>query len=313
MTINSALRRKLKTLSITASLSFLVISFQNFTKLDFSDHPELSKLQNERVSLLFHKNHIKDDTNLDVIFFIDNESLTKKQIETLKLGLLDFINKIEKRTQLNLALFSNKSSKNNIKFPESFLSKEYLEFNYKGGISNFLDSSVKAMPDLIKKEFLRENSKKVFILVGNDDFKSTKGSITNEEFLKRLGSYIDLDQLTMYSIVGINSRLSPCSTMSGDRVVDLSKNLRGDVFNVCEQNWVGHFQSISNSVDKLTKTTFTLPHLTSQKIQVRVDGVNTDNYILEGNTIVLSPTHFNEEKSYIIQVDYLSKTLSLNQ
>lgn len=311
MTITSALKRKLKSVGIAFSLLFLMFSFQNFSEVNVDEHPELNAndMKGSLVSELFNKEHVEEDSHVDLIIFMESEVSTKNK--NIEKEISDFIIKTETSTNLNVALFSN--SKNNSILSKDQIKKGYLQFNHKKNLASFLSESVKFMPELIKTGFLREDSKKILILIGKDDFKSGKSDLTNEQFINQMGAYVDMDEVSLFSFVGLGSELSDCAPVTGVRAMDLASNLKGAAFNVCDQNWSNHLQQISSSIARVTKNKFLLSSMPSQKIAVKVDGVLTDNYSIVGNSVVLNKSHYSEEKNYIVQVDYLTSTHLISQ
>jgi hypothetical protein len=310
MATQSSIKKTFRSVSITAVIFVLLIGFQNCSEPQFSELEKaaVSPEIDNSVSLFFNKSYSDDDSNIDMIWIIDNSSSMSEETEIVRNNLVNFLSQVEARSNLNFAIISGTDSNYGVELSQEDYDKGYVQINKKTAIGKFLDDVKYYIPKLIANGSIRENSQKIIIMVGDDDFTTASGRTTNDEFMNLMSSYINLKDLTIHSFVGLDSNVSPCATRAGVRAAELASDTKGLTFNICEKDWYNHFKSILTNVARLAKTEFSLPSEPAYGLVVKVDGVKTDAYTVDGTSLILNPSNFTSEKDYAIQVEYIKKT-----
>jgi hypothetical protein len=148
------------------------------------------------------------------------------------------------------------------------------------------------------KSFFRENSKKVFVVVTDDDAIG----IDNTNFLNILNAQMPQQEIYLFGFVGLtengaitNPNPTPgvrtCSVANvGKAYLDLATRTNGKSFDICQDNWSGHFSELTKNVENIVNTEFTLNTSKSfNLIEILVDGklLPEHTFNIQNNRIVI--------------------------
>lgn len=112
------------------------------------------------------------------------------------------------------------------------------------------------------KDFLREQSHKVFVIVTDDNAGSQHADhfhIKTNNFLDAYNSRFPNAQPVVYSIIQPKASNPNCNTHNqGTEYIKLSNLTGGGVFDICESNWGPFFDEMLDGIETLAKTSFPL-------------------------------------------------------
>lgn len=299
-------RRSVRATITIGAVGLLLMGFQNCSEVQFNENPalEVTSVENRSVSLFFDKKYSDDDSNVDIVWLIDNSTSMTEETEIIRKNLKNLLNKIETRSNLKFTVISSDDQDYGVSLSESDLEKGYVQITRKQHLGKALDEILRHTPGLISSNLIREKSQKVIIFSGDTDFTSGEGRISNEQFLERISEIIKIEDLTFYNFVGLPSSQNCNISNPALRAIQLADITGGDSYDICKEDWSNSFNSILKNIARLAKTEFTLPSKPNSNLQVRVNGVLTDRYVVEDLSLILDPTNFPEEANYRIQVDY---------
>ncbi len=172
-------------------------------------------------------------------------------------------------------------------------------------ISQFIDSRdslsklMSLTPSLINNG-IRANSKKIVVVVSDDN-----SDMSSSAFLSASSNVFKLDQFKLFGFVGLSRAESPCIHNVGTAYMRLAELTNGKAFNICEQDWSSHFETIIKDVADITKTEFTLPSKPKGNLVVKIDGQVITNFSLIDRALTIHPDNFPKNKKYDIEVSYL--------
>lgn len=300
--VKKALRANL----IIGSLGILIMGFQNCTTAQFSESADLSSLgqTSKQVSLSFDKSFKSHDANIDLIWLVDNSPSMAEETEIIRKNISDFIAKVEMRSNLRMALLSNSDTKYGVKLSDEILNKGHIQIKAHHQMSTALSNLASKLDELVRKDIIRENSQKIIIFTGDNDFSAQAGQIDTEEFLDSLQNVMNLKDVQFYSIVGLPRNSSCKIKQPGIKAIGLTEKVKGAHFDICKQDWSDSFNIILKDIAKLTQSGFQLPSKSLGNLVVKINGVQTDRFNMEGNSLILEPSNFPEESHYKIEVDY---------
>ncbi len=293
------------TISIGA-IGLMLMGFQNCSEAQFNGDPEfeISSLESRSVNVSFEKVYSVDDSNIDIVWLIDNSPSMGDETEIIRKNITRLLDKIESRANLKLSIFSSDDPDYGIALSEFDLEKGYVQINKKQSLGKALDEIIKHLPDLISENLIRENSKKIFIFAGDTDISSDKSQKSSEGFLTAIRDVIRPQDLTFYNFVALpnskNCKISDPAYVA----IKLADESGGDSYDICKSDWSESFDALLKNISRLAKTEFVLSSQPKSNLQVRVNGVLTDRYVVEGLSLILDPSNFPEKSIYRIQVDY---------
>lgn len=268
----SSFKQNVRSFLISLGLLIMMVAFQNCAQTPQNAAQYYDALQNKKLSLMFNKNYLEDDSNVDMVWLVGDEVSSTNEGHYFGPEFNNFLNQAEHASNLKLALITKKNSKNNLTALKDIQSKGHMQFNANPLKGEMLDRLTESMPTLIKNGIIRYKSKKIVVVVGDDKYCSESLSSVDDSFKERISAYVNVDDLIFYS--------------------------------VCKHETIKPYNKILNSLAHLAKTNFTLPIKPLSSLQVKVDGVVTDSFILKGTSLVINPSNFNEPKEYVVQVEY---------
>lgn len=146
--------------------------------------------------------------------------------------------------------------------------------------------------------FFRPNAKRVFVSVTDDDAVV----INDTNFLDLVKPHLK-DTPFMFSFRGVQSDPATGCTvdapgLSYDR---LSAATGGAGYDICDADWSQHFNKLTESIENIATTSFTLSQANVEVIAVRIDGINLskDLYQVAGGVLIVKPEAFKGQQKSI--------------
>ena len=262
--------------------------------------------------------------NIDFVWVIDNSGSMRNEAEAVNNNYLAFMNTIASRAEIRSSLISATSSRSTgVSIPQDLVGENHKQFpitvNSTDGLSYatgslltkeqcnrnpeqyFSSSSSSHCDKFVKannRDFLRVNSKKIFVFVTDDNERYTNKS----KFLNAFRLAFPNQDPIVYSFIGLQNSVSRCYARIGSIYDELSMNTDGGVFDICQQDWSQHFSDMINHVFISTENIFNIKHEVFEEIkEVKVDDVvlNQNQYTVENNTITIQPDLLSENSSRV--------------
>lgn len=146
--------------------------------------------------------------------------------------------------------------------------------------------------------FFRPKAKRVFVTVTDDDAVL----VNDTNFLDLVTPHLT-DQPFMFSFRGVASNAATgCGIAAPGLSYDrLSQATAGAAYDICDADWSQHFEKLTDSVESIATTTFTLSQTNIEVIAVRIDGVEIarDLYEVNGGTLTVKPEAFQGQQKNI--------------
>lgn len=314
--------------------SFLLFSYQNcsnpeiaFKTLGSTDPNQTLEVPIDGNKTLITENlGIKTTSrNIDFVWVIDNSGSMRAEAEAVNNNYLAFMNTISSRAEIRSSLISTpNSSTTGVSLPKNLDSNNHKQFEIAVGSvngmshatgsllnkaecnsdpslyfnttsTNYCDNFVK---DYNNRDFLRVNSKKIFVFVTDDNERYTDTS----RFLNAFNTAYPNQTPIVYSFIGLQNSVNNCYARIGSAYDDLSMKTQGGVFDICQQDWSQHFSDMINHVFISTENIFNIKHESFEEImEVRVDDVvlTKDQYTVDNNTITIKPELLSENSKRV--------------
>ncbi|MCH2535613.1 MAG: hypothetical protein MK008_14315 [Bdellovibrionales bacterium] len=263
--------------------------------------------------------------NIDFVWVIDNSGSMSAEAQAVNNNYLAFMQNISSRAEIRSSLISATNSKSTgVSIPKNLEGENHKQFpitvSSVNGMSHatgslltknecesnpslYFNSSGSSNCDYYVKsdnnrDFLRVNSKKIFVFVTDDNERYTD---TNK-FLNAFNTAYPSQSPIVYSFIGLQNSVTNCYARIGSAYDNLSMNTQGGVFDICQQDWSQHFNDMIDHVFVSTENIFNIKHETFEEImEVKVDDVilSKDQYTVDNNTITIKPELLSESSKRV--------------
>jgi hypothetical protein len=151
--------------------------------------------------------------------------------------------------------------------------------------------------------YLRENARKVFVVVTDDD----AGIFRASEFEAAANAHIK-GPWSFYAFRGKKSQANDnCRVENdGEQYDKLATRTMGQTFSICDADWSKNFDTLKNSISTLTSRAFPLTDLKLKEVkEVRVAGqvIPKEKWTLQGESLTIDPSALSPGAQ--IEVEYL--------
>lgn len=262
----------------------------------------------------------KTHSDLDLVWVIDNSGSMTQEIAHVRANLDRFTNSISSQANLKMSLISaagndglrltlrtddpNRffqinqvvSSTNALRMTAAAFCKDA------SGVCSIFSSSLNGK----LTSFLRENSKKVFVVVSDDE-----SDIENEQFTAAFRQTFPSQEMTLFGFIGLGASQSPCQARTGERYKRLASETGGETFNICDPDWTPTFSRLAANVLSLVAPVVPLAHPTNQIeiTQVILDGqpLSSSQYQVSASGILINVELLQPNRVYQVKVHYRLK------
>lgn len=238
-------------------------------------------------------NETIEKTPVDVVWVVDNTDPRNRVAPKIRNNLKKFMEAVQDRPEVRVALVSRKgSSLTDYTIPEEpgrFVHFDQVVATNASG-ARLLDGLC-PMPiasrgpacsiptrNIIRPisgkigSFLRQDSKKVFVLVSTND-----SQVMFPEVRKILSETLPGQNPTIHAFVeeGTFPQGGKCTPITGPNYHQITDLTGGEAFDICAENWSQSFEKIAPKIERLSIAPFPLPaEITQDKIiSVSLDGV----------------------------------------
>lgn len=262
----------------------------------------------------------KTHSDLDLVWVIDNSGSMTQEIAHVRSNLDRFTNSISTQSNLKMALISAPSGSLGLalrtddpnrffQINQSVSSTNALRLtasafceNANGACSMFSSSGLNGK----LTSFLRPNSKKVFVVVTDDE-----SEIDPELFSAAFRQTFPSQEMALFGFIGLGASESPCQARTGARYKKLALDTKGETFNICDQDWTPTFSRLAANVLSLVAPVVPLKHPANQVeiIHVILDGQPLDQsqYQVSSSGILINVDLLQPNRVYQVQVRYRTK------
>lgn len=260
---------------------------------------------------------------VDLTWVIDNSGSMSEEAAHVRTNLGQFINSVASRSDLKMAVISASGSTGQAVSLPANAGPNIIQVNQTVGSLNSLaiaainfcpntdtvgcaaaknssNSIVKKMP----AGFYRNNSKKVFVIVSDDN-----STMSASNFQKAFEESFPGETATVFGFVGLGASLSPCQAKTGAQYQSLTASTGGAVFNICEADWSSKFNFLADSIVYLSYNAVTLPQQNITILEVYLDGkrLNSSEYTAANGNIVIDQTLLQGLQQAEVRVRYQLK------
>ncbi|MBX2987340.1 MAG: hypothetical protein KF802_05525 [Bdellovibrionaceae bacterium] len=238
---------------------------------------------------------------IDLIWVIDNSGSMSNEAAHVRANFEAFASTLEQSIDFRLALISKSgNSGTNVSLPYSGVN--YLQVDKTVASRNPLTLAAQAICPAgstcgsisgngTLTSFLRAESKKVFVIVTDDD-----ADITADAFARSFEANYPASQLAVFGFIGKNKNCS--ITRLGGVYETLSSSTGGSTYDICLNDWSSTFSSLVNSLTAISRNWIQMPQTAApieKVLQVHVNGVliPEGSYHFDGSILTLSPSIVN--------------------
>lgn len=263
----------------------------------------------------------KIHTDLDLVWVIDNSGSMADEIAHVRTNLDRFTETVGNKANLKMSLISKSGAGSlsldlNITDPNRFMQIDQSVSstnalllagagfctNTSGACSSYRVSSVQGQ----LSSFFRPNSKKVFVIVSDDESEMSPQSFTSAFKQTYPGQ-----NFSLFGFVGLGSSQSPCQAQTGSQYVELAQQNQGQTFNICDMDWTSTFSTLADSVLSLVAPILTLPHAMNEidilGIELNGKKLKSTDYQISSSGIVFDLSLLQTNQGNSVKVRYVKK------
>lgn len=359
--------RVIYTASLVAAGLFVLVGFQNCGK------SEVGFAEGENSSSSFGGNDPYEvvtktfsvDTraqDIDVVWTFDNSGSMGQEAAHMAANFQAFANMVKTQFNVRIALINRVKSAayktNNVALPSGLgpenVSVDYFVDSYNGMLlagASTCPKPAAADDEFCQKinstprfqriqgslsSFFRQNSKKVFVFVTDDDSSGPKGGpqwdqypalaglregssiplIENEHYIREatfrdrmeraFGAQSDFK---VFGFVSLDKKvLSPCAARESAEYKSLITQTGGEFFNICDADWTGHFLKLTDSIISFAKNEFNLENSryfkAIRKVSVNGTVISDTSFKIANGKVILDSAILQDLGSYRIDVEF---------
>ncbi len=257
------------------------------------------KENNETFKVMFNS----EAAPLDMIWVIDNSGSMSAEAALVRRNFDVFLTTLNKSTNFRLLLVSQPGNSGTlVSIPSSFDPATHKQINQRVESNNgpqLLLNQLKMLP----AGFLREDSKKIVVFVTDDNSSLGSASFMSSLLAQQKWSAKDV---SVSSFIGLDKASSPCMDSVGAVYKELATSTGGRNYNICLQDWSGHFNDLMNSSVSKAIRRFTLGVDAVKSISVvKVNGLVLDKsaYSVLGKVVTLDDG-VNLPENSMVAVEY---------
>jgi len=243
--------------------------------------------------------------DLDVVWVIDNSRSMDEEAQHVRENFSKFIDYVEDQSNLRMALISSEEGggRNGVTLDLAVSSEDYLQIPKKVGSHKGLEIVLDHL-DSDLGNFLRPSTQKAFIFVTDDESED----VSAQDFSQAMASRYPGSDFVAHGFVSLGDDESPCGAEQGEAYQELGLASGGKTFNICDQNWESHFETLAKAVSSQVQAKFELAsEVTSEDIlSVSVNGsaISSAEYSVEGKVLSISALVLAEGQSHQIEIRY---------
>lgn len=261
---------------------------------------------NTRVGIITSKEHISIGLGIDLNSYPDLLQLMGNNLQQAEQFVHVFSN-------LNCLIQKTKGTQPYSEYLTDTNSRE-LMLCENNGFHNYKSTN-------FTNDFLRTNSHKIIVSISNSN-SMLDSSIYGGLFGKTEAFYSSLNpeyfvpptklnmNFTVFGFVGLGST-SPCQDRTGEYYKKLAYETGGEVFNICDLDWTGHFDKLIETIKFINTSSIELGVLPSEIIEVKINNtlVSVDKYKIFGKFIRFDVQKLNlvAGNVYTVEVKYKLK------
>lgn len=244
---------------------------------------------------------------LDVLWVIDNSGSMKQEAGHVRQNISRFIDHIESFADVKVGLISEKgNSGTSVSLPSA---SNMFQVNRKVASRNAFRITASEVTNGQLKDFFREGASRIIIVVTDD-----KSDMSYSDFIAQIGGGAERPKVFSFSSFASKSE-SPCRANYSDVYFTAASETGGKVFNVCDSDWSGHFDTLAEEVIEFTDTKVTLNESQIDEIlSVKINGelAESSSYTFDGVTVSLKSELLNdlEGDEINLEVKYKKTTYS---
>ena len=238
---------------------------------------------------------------VDLIWVIDNSGSMANEAAHVRDNFTSFIASLQRSTDFKLALLSSQGrSGTAVSLPAAATGSNFLQVNQFINSTDPLIRTAEALcPSGVKcgkvtgqgtlSSFLRPDSKKVIIVVTDDE-----SAISSDDFTNSFMNVYPKDQLSLFAFAGTSQ--SQCDIARvGTRYSELASETGGRVFDICMPEWSTTFVNLADTVIRLGQSSIALPSqngVIEEILEVRLNGqvLDSSQYSFDGALLSLAPS-----------------------
>jgi|GEM_PF-1606734 len=226
------------------------------------------------------------DKPLDIVWVIDNSGSMSEESDHVRSNFAKFIARVSGDTALKVALVSQKEGqgKNGVTLDEQLNPENFVQINREIASHEALLAAAEVSEGELAG-FFRQDAQKAFVFVTDDESEDLAASA----FRARVAQIPGGRKFSAYSFIALGEDESPCGSGEGAEYVEASKMSGGEVFNICEEDWSSHFETLADSVIAQVQDTVQLRHIIQIEdiISIKVNGqfIESSDYVLSGDRI----------------------------
>ena len=249
---------------------------------------------------------------LDIVWVIDNSGSMDAEAAHVRNNFLNFIDSVKAFTDLKVGLLSTSdTTANGVTIPVT--GANYLHIDQKVESHDALKlagtafcptapaagsacaemrqgvSSAKLTKVAGKLQgFLRNGSKKAFVIVTDDE-----SQVTAARFRASFKEVFPGEEPIVYGFISYSAALSPCRAAEGLVYQTLANDTGGATFNVCDADWTQTFQQLASNVIRIAAQPIVVPDdvRTGTIVSVELDGrlLTAGQYWFTAQGLVFDP------------------------
>ncbi|MGE0173141.1 MAG: hypothetical protein AB7T49_10160 [Oligoflexales bacterium] len=133
----------------------------------------------------------------------------------------------------------------------------------------------------------RKDAKKVFVVVSDENSFNFGSSEFKRVADKKLGK----DNYSFFGFITMAKEVTACSSyIKGTAYIELSKQVNGGVFDICESDWSKNFDTLTKGVTEEARRTFVIEGGFGKIVSVTLNGraLSSSEYVVSGNSVSIA-------------------------
>jgi hypothetical protein len=312
---------------VLGALSLLVLGYNNCSPVEFANTPQASKAV-EDLNLPFDSKVYEATVALldvktapvDLVWVIDNSGSMNEEAAHVRSNFQAFISYIASRAALRLALISNPGTTGTaVSLP--IMSASMMQINQSVNSRDGTALLASALCDTVNPpaacqsvkggasirgklvNFLRPDSKKVFVFVTDDE-----SDLSSTQFMDIVKATLPNQSVTISGFVALSREESPCLANPGQVYKDLAQATAGNIYNICSPDWAPAFGKLAEEVIRSVTKAISVPANVSSAVilAVYLDKVEltSSQYKFTSEGLVLDPSLTAGKKAAVLKIVY---------
>jgi len=152
-------------------------------------------------------------------------------------------------------------------------------------------------------DFWRSEATRVVIVVSDDENRA----LSVEQYLD-VTNQLGFGAFKMFGFVGVGNANPVCNSIKSETYPILAAKTGGAVYDICEKDWSGTFEKLTEAVVRSTGGTFKLKfEAANQDITVTIDNVKLEKnfFKLRGQTLTIEQNHLKADSEIVVVYDRL--------